>query len=161
MTAGDDVRALVQLIRRFNTEVDRYVGVLSTANQLHRTDLSALAAIVDAKAAGQPIGPSELARTLRLSAPATTALLDRMERAGHVERRRSVTDRRKIELHVLVRAEQAAGRMFVPLARRMEVMLAGFDPAEREVIHRFLLGGIEVARESIEALPDEPASEQH
>lgn len=160
MTSGDDVQALVTLVRRFHTEVDRYVGVLSSANHLHRTDLSALAAIVEAKAVGQPIGPGELARTLRLSAPATTALLDRMERAGHVERRRSATDRRKIELHVLAGAERAARRMFVPLAQRMAAMLARFDPTEQEVIRRFLLGGIEVARETVQALPDQPFRRQ-
>jgi DNA-binding MarR family transcriptional regulator len=134
---------LMVLIRRLNVESDRFVEGFAVAHRLHRTDLNALVVILDAHLAGRPLSPGELGTALTLSAPATTALLGRLERAGHVERRRAAGDRRKVEVVIREQAVELAGTFFAPLVRRLTAAIEAFRPEEREVIGRFLASGIE------------------
>ena len=52
-----------------------------------------------------PMGVAELARRLGVSSPAATVMVDRLERAGHVERVRDTVDRRRVRV-----TDTAAGR---------------------------------------------------
>ncbi len=53
---------------------------------MHPTDLNALLAVMRAERAGAPLTPGRLGQHLGLSSGATTAVIDRLERAGHVQR---------------------------------------------------------------------------
>ncbi|NUO99767.1 MAG: MarR family transcriptional regulator [Nonomuraea sp.] len=134
---------LMVLVRRLNVESDRFVEGFAVAHGLHRTDLNALVVILDAHHDGRPLAPGELGAALNLSAPATTALLDRLEQAGHVERRRGTGDRRKVEVVIREQAVELAGTFFAPLVRRLTAAIDAFSPEEREVIGRFLADGID------------------
>lgn len=57
-------------------------------------DLRALEYVVDAHSAGRSVSPKDLAASLGLTSASITALLDRLERAGHVSRITSPFDRR-------------------------------------------------------------------
>ncbi|WP_246089896.1 MarR family winged helix-turn-helix transcriptional regulator [Nonomuraea deserti] len=131
------------LIRRLNVESDRFVEGFAVAHRLHRTDLNALVEILDAHHAGHALSPGELGAKLNLSAPATTALIDRLEQAGHAGRRRSTTDGRKIEVVITERAVELARAFFAPLGRHLTAVVEEFGPEERETIGRFLTRGIE------------------
>ncbi|GAB3467811.1 MarR family winged helix-turn-helix transcriptional regulator [Actinophytocola sediminis] len=144
---GDDV--LVRKLRQLTVELDRFIEVLSLTHGMHRTDLTAVALIVDA---GQPLSPGELAHALHLSASATTALLDRLESAGHVRRERSTTDRRRIELRVNPEAREFR-RAFAPLGRELSLGWGEFDGADRRVIARFLAASIDATVLARTALP--------
>lgn len=61
----------------------------------------------------------ELAQRLGLSPAAATALVDRLETAGHVGRTRDVADRRRVTLHMQARALELATAFFVPLGKLM------------------------------------------
>ncbi|GAA4902234.1 DNA-binding MarR family transcriptional regulator [Stackebrandtia albiflava] len=134
---------LIRLVRQLTVESDRFAEMLGEAHDMHRTDLNALVVIMDAERRGQPISPSQLARSLHLSASATTALLDRLEAIGHVNRGRSTTDRRRIELAMPDRARELGRHFFAPLAAEYARVWSRFSPEQRAVITEFLTATIE------------------
>jgi DNA-binding MarR family transcriptional regulator len=138
---------LSRLLQTLTVESDRYAERFGALHGLHRTDVNALALILAAARRGDPMSPSSLARELGLSPSATTALIDRLEAGGHVERTRPAGDRRRVALEV-PEASLAEGRkMFAPLAAAFSTAWTGFDAAEREVVARFLEVSTEVMRE--------------
>lgn len=141
--AADDRAALVDAMRRFNIESDRFVEAFSSAHGLHRTDMNAVALISYAERAGQPLSPGQLGAELRLSSPATTALLDRLERVGHVRRERDTTDRRKVVVRTRAQGMQLAVDFFVPLGRALEAVMDEFADAELAVVRRYLERSVE------------------
>ncbi|MFG1879780.1 MarR family winged helix-turn-helix transcriptional regulator [Sphaerisporangium sp. NPDC049003] len=131
------------LMRRLNVELDRFAERFAADHRLHRTDVNAVVVIMDAAREGRPLSPGTLGAALNLSPPATTALLNRLEQAGHVERRRSATDRRKVELALHEQAVTLGGQFFSPLARHLSAAFSEFTDQERQVIERFLTGSID------------------
>ncbi|GAA4427616.1 MarR family transcriptional regulator [Actinokineospora soli] len=138
-----DDDTLITLLRRLTVESDRFAEHFGDLHGLHRTDLNALAVIMDAAKAGTPMTPTALAHALNLSYSATTSLLDRLERSGHVSRDRSATDRRKIELRMHPRAMELGMAFFAPLGRELASAWAGMSDEERETVGRFLAASIE------------------
>lgn len=151
---GDEV--LVRKLRRLTVENDRFAEVLREAHGMHRTDLNAVAVIMDASRTGRSLSPRELADALHLSASATTALLDRLEAAGHVRRERSATDRRRVELHVEEPALALGRLLFAPLGQELTKVWTEFGDEERRIIDRFLTVTIEATVRTKKALPPKP-----
>lgn len=137
---GDTGGELVDLLRAFNLEADRFVEVFTRAHGLHRTDLNAVAYIWRAAEEDEPLTPGELARKLRLSPAATTALLDRLAKAGHVERRHDTTDRRRVHLLMQPSARALALAFFTPLGRHMKKVFEEFDEQELATAARVIQG---------------------
>ncbi|TYB65253.1 MarR family transcriptional regulator [Nonomuraea sp. PA05] len=145
MTANEDAPGafeLMVMMRALNVESDRFAERFAALHRLHRTDLNALVVILDAARSGSPLTPGGLGTALNLSPPATTALIDRLEHAGHVERRRSATDRRKVEVTLNEQAAVLARRFFAPLGRHLTEAIEAFTAEERRLIERFLESGI-------------------
>lgn len=134
-----DPDELIDLLRTFNLEADRFVEVFTRAHGLHRTDLNAVAYIWRAAEEHQPLTPGGLARKLRLSPAATTALLDRLTRAGHVERRHDTADRRRVHLVMQPSARALAQAFFTPLGRHMRAAFGEFDEGELAAAARVLI----------------------
>jgi DNA-binding MarR family transcriptional regulator len=133
---------LVLLLRQLTVESDRFAEMFGEAHGLHRTDLNALAVIMDAAKLGTPMSPSRLAEALHLSASATTAVLDRLERAGHLYRDRSATDRRKVELRMHDQARRIGTEFFLPLGERFSAAWRDLGEDERRTVARFLRSSI-------------------
>ena len=129
---------LMRLLRAHAVEAERLGQVFAERNGMHPTDLQALLAVMQAEAAGAPLTPGRLGEHLGLSSGATTAVVDRLERAEHVRRERDDRDRRRITLHYGAAAAAVGGAFFGPLGARIEHVLAGFTPDELAVVRRFL-----------------------
>ena len=129
---------LVRLLRVYAVEAERLGQVFAERNGMHPTDLQALLAVMQAEAAGVPLTPGRLGEHVGLSSGATTAVVDRLERAEHVRRERDDRDRRRITLHYGAAAAAVGGAFFGPLGARIEHVLAGFTPDELAVVRRFL-----------------------
>jgi DNA-binding MarR family transcriptional regulator len=84
------------------------------------------------------VTPGLLRTELHLSSPATTALVDRLDRSGHVNRTRSDTDRRKVYLELTDKARAAGGAMFAPLARHIGQVLDSYPAEDRQRLAGFL-----------------------
>ncbi len=145
---------LLTLLQQFTVETDRYVDAVSSTHRLHRTDLSALAFMVQAARADQTVTPGRLGEALNLSSPATTALMDRLDRAGHLTRHRSAEDRRQIQLAMTDHARQVGRRLFTPLARHLTQALDGYSDAERELASRFITDMIAATIAAREDIPE-------
>ncbi|WP_426997268.1 MarR family winged helix-turn-helix transcriptional regulator [Pseudarthrobacter sp. N5] len=129
---------LVRLLQEFTLEANRYVDSAGGRNDMHRTDLNALAVIMKYAARNQMVTPGVLRKELNLSSPATTALIDRLHNSGHVVREREGTDRRQVQLRMTPKAYRDGGAMFFPLARHMDEAMALFTPEELEIATRFM-----------------------
>ncbi|WP_416418619.1 MarR family winged helix-turn-helix transcriptional regulator [Paenarthrobacter aromaticivorans] len=134
---------LVRLLQDFTLEANHYVDAAGGKNDMHRTDLNALAVIMRHSAAGRVVTPGVLRSELRLSSPATTALVDRLHASGHVTRDRLGTDRRQVQLHMTPKAYRDGSAMFMPLAMRMGQAMSGYSDAELDVVRRFMTDMIE------------------
>jgi DNA-binding MarR family transcriptional regulator len=134
----DTTEEIIDLLRRFSIEADRFVQVFAERHGLHRTDLNALAHVWRAGRLGQPLTPGELARLLSLSPAATTAVTGRLERAGHVERVHDTADRRRVHLRMRPPAQDLAVAFFAPLGRHMRAAFDEFSAVELDLVARFL-----------------------
>lgn len=137
---------LVQLLREYAVEAERLGQVFAESYHMHPTDLNALLAVMQADQLGVPLTPGRLGQHLGLSSGATTAVIDRMERAGHVHRIRDERDRRRVTLHYGDAASAVGSAYFGPLGLRMDRMLSAYSPAELSVIRRFLVEANELLR---------------
>jgi len=105
---------------------------------LGRTDVRALVAIMDAARQGQALTAGGLGAAVELSSASVTALLDRLERVGHVRRVRDPADRRRVGLELSDTALAAGAEFFGGLQRDLMGAMAGYTDEELDVVRRFL-----------------------
>ena len=144
MSAGgpdltDERFAVVEGIRRLSLELDRFVDVFAREHDLHRTDLDALGHRWEAEVSQQPMTPTRLSTSLSLSPAATSASLDRLQRAGHVVRREDPADRRRTFVTLSDEARTLSMEFFQPLGARLREAMAGFSDEDVATAHRFLV----------------------
>ncbi|WP_329611806.1 MarR family winged helix-turn-helix transcriptional regulator [Kitasatospora herbaricolor] len=101
---------------------------------LHSTDATAVLEIAAAEERGSPLSPARLSERIALSTGATTALLNRLEAAGHITRSREHPDRRIVTLRSGAHIQERADEFFGPLAHRLDAAMAGYPP---ELLQRF------------------------
>jgi DNA-binding MarR family transcriptional regulator len=144
---------LVDALRVFTVESDVFVDVFARAHGLGRTDLNAIMWISTGIASGSPVTLGELAQRLSLSPPATTALVDRLESAGHVVRTRDGQDRRRVTVAMQDAALRLAAAFFMPLGQRMNDAAAPYSVQELALtaaVVRRLTDAVTAAREAAE-----------
>lgn len=138
MAARTRREELVALLQDYAGEAELLGQAFAGRHRLHPTDLHALLAVMRADAGGAPLTPGRLGTRLGLSTGATTALVDRLERAGHVRRSRESTDRRRVTLRQAENAGRVGAAFFGPLGERVDAVLQDFDDAELAATARFL-----------------------
>lgn len=101
----------------------------------------------------QRIGdPTELARQTGLSSDATTAMLDRLERSGLIERRPKPDDLRgTLILIVKERAEKVAP-LFESARKAQEKIVSGYSEKELKTILVFFRRSVEMWKEERDKL---------
>jgi DNA-binding MarR family transcriptional regulator len=129
---------LVRLLQRHTVEAVRLGRAFAERHGLHPTDWAALLAVMQGDRAGTPLTPGELGARLDMSSGATTAVVDRLERAGHVRRVRDERDRRRLTLHRAESAQALLADFFDPLDAAMEVLVTGYTALELATVRRFL-----------------------
>ena len=134
---GEGLR-ITRALRAFTNESELYVGAAGREAAMHRTDLTGLALVMDRGDAGETTTPGQLSSALQLSAPATSAMLDRLEQLGHVRRRPHPHDRRSVIVEMTEHAREVGGAMFARLAAHLAPVLSSRDDAELAQIATFL-----------------------
>ena len=102
---------ITRLIRRLTVEVDAMGDRFAELHGMGRSDMRALVAIMDAARGGRAMTAGALGSAVELSSASVTALVDRLENAGHVHRVRDPEDRRRVVLEmtdVVVRHQRPA-----------------------------------------------------
>ena len=138
MAEGRQAPATVHRLRALTVVLDEAAGAFAVARGLSRTDVRALIALLDRERAGEPTSPTLLAGDLGLTTASVTALLDRLERAGHVRRTPRRDDRRRVDLAVEDSAKELGWSLFGPLIEATRSLLARRTPVERQVVDAFL-----------------------
>src|SRR5215211_6889326 len=146
---------LVHLLRAMTVELDLFGAGFAAANRLHATDLRALIHLLDAARAGTPATPGWLGERLGMNSASVTALVDRLERAGHLRRERDGRDRRRVLLTVEDRAVALGWSFFGPLITGMVTAMRDFDEVELATVRRFLRAMTEVATASRHVLTND------
>ncbi|MGW3783860.1 MarR family winged helix-turn-helix transcriptional regulator [Micromonospora chokoriensis] len=133
------VAEITNNLRRYAADAQQVGHAFANLHGLNPTDLQALIAVMDAELLGEPITPGRLGEHLNLSSGSVTALIDRLERAGHIRRDRDTVDRRKVLLHYADQGAALAMEFFQPLGARTDTVMQRFDDDELEIVHRFMV----------------------
>ncbi|MFJ8686915.1 MarR family winged helix-turn-helix transcriptional regulator [Micromonospora wenchangensis] len=149
---GRMVADITNDLRRYSVDAQHIGHAFANLHGLNPTDLHALIAVMDAELLGDPITPGRLGEQLNLSSGSVTALVDRLERAGHIRRDRDTADRRKVFLHYADQGAALAMSFFGPLGRRTDEVMARFTDDELAVVHRFLATMVASMREHRDAM---------
>ncbi|MET0974234.1 MAG: MarR family transcriptional regulator [Leifsonia sp.] len=153
---SDDREALRERIthlhQRLNTATERVSTTFAAQQGLHPIDLEALLAVMHAERAGRPLTPGELGVIVRLSSAATTGLIDRLEAAGHLTRRRDARDRRRIHLLYADHGMRVAEEFFRPLGVMTQGLLDRYTVEELRVIISYLAAAADAMAEHADRL---------
>lgn len=137
MDGAEDL-SLVHLLRVVTLELDLLGASFARRHQLHPTDLRALIHLLDATRIEHPATPSWLARQLDLDRSSVTTVIDRLERQGHVHRRRDPADGRRVLLEVDPEAVSLGQAFFGPLINATVAALEPVDESAQAAARRVL-----------------------
>lgn len=131
---------IVHLLRAATVELGLHSARFASRNGMHPTDVRALIALMDASRSGSEMTAGRLGALLGLNSAGTTAVVDRLERLGHVRRVRDERDRRRVLVEIDERAVELGQAFFGPLIGRAVELLEGYDERELAAIRGFLTG---------------------
>ncbi len=134
MPDGTHARILNMLGALALALADRIAACAQEASSLHDSAASAL--VVIANHPGEPI--DAIRRTLGLTHSGAVRLVDGLEAAGLVERRRSDRDARAIALWATPSGERTASEILAARAELLEPVLAGTSEADKKTIAALL-----------------------
>lgn len=138
------------IVRRMGAQSVIVSQTVAARFGLNTTDLECLDLIQLEGSA--PAG--RLAVVTGLSSGATTALIDRLERAGYVERFDDPADRRRVLVRIRKGSIDEIARAYVPMQKRMFALWSRYSEAELAVIEDFLGRSLEASVESVVELRD-------
>ncbi|MEU0541707.1 MarR family transcriptional regulator [Nocardia sp. NPDC005978] len=130
---------LTEGLRAYGANYREFSRRFATWLGLHSTDAEALIEILGAEERGAALSPARLSERISLSQPATTALLNRLELAGHVVRTREHSDRRVITLRGSSEVHELADEFFRPLGEQVAAVMARHSPEQLRRFEKFLL----------------------
>jgi DNA-binding MarR family transcriptional regulator len=154
----DAAPGTVHRLRALTLLLEQHGSTFAQQNGLGSTDVRALIALLDLERAGVPASPTLLARELRLTTASTTVLLDRLERAGHVQRSARTDDRRRVDVTVTAAAKRLGWAFFGPVIDTTRTVLAARTAAERAVVDQFLDDLVAALQPTPGAAPGPPSS---
>jgi DNA-binding MarR family transcriptional regulator len=133
---GDRYEQVLGSLTAFTTTQKELARAFARSARLHTTDADAIVLIIEAEQRGRPLTPARLAERVGLSPGATSILLGRLEKAGHVERAREGSDRRVVTLRSTTTIHAAADAFFEPLHLQLGQALGEFTTEELALVIR-------------------------
>ena len=137
---SDPIEVLLAL-RRYGLENDSFDASVARA---HDVSLAEMKAIDHIQAEGE-LTPGQLGERLSLSSGAVTAVIDRLERGGWVERSPHPRDRRSVVVRMSDQSMEAGARIYLPYSEALARAAAGLPAASRKAIADFLNAAAEIA----------------
>jgi DNA-binding MarR family transcriptional regulator len=141
-----------ELAQQLRSEIIGYFGAASEFDErvaktfkLSRTDMRCLELL------GRlgPMTAGQLADETRLSTGAVTFLLDRLEEAGMVKRRRDTDDRRRVWVELVPSAHRRLTRAQQPIVEEMREVAQRFKAEELAIVRDFMREAKEVFQRQI------------
>ncbi|GLZ42227.1 MarR family transcriptional regulator [Actinokineospora sp. NBRC 105648] len=134
-----EVGALTRVIEK------RLSGVLG----VNGTGLSAMEHL----ASEGPLTAKDLADRLRVSTAASTHIVDRLEKAGHIVRRPHATDRRKVLVEPVPESMTRLFEHIDPLLHGVASLVAALSPGDRDAVENFLTEVVRIYADTADSLP--------
>ncbi|MET0162688.1 MAG: MarR family transcriptional regulator [Microbacteriaceae bacterium] len=129
---------VLNLFRRYRAADERMQRRTRESMEMGDNDLRAMRFLSQSRATGRAPVARELAELLRISTASVTALIDRLVRAGHVVREANPADRRSIVLRTTESGDERVRGTLDRMHGAMMTAAERLDPAERQVVARFL-----------------------
>ncbi|WP_156753680.1 MarR family winged helix-turn-helix transcriptional regulator [Actinokineospora pegani] len=150
MTTRNSTTLLIgDLLREYGVLGLRIGEAFAGRHAMEHVDLRALTIISQAERDGEPETVRGLRERLGLSSGGTTLVVDRLERAGHVQRARDPHDRRVVRLTITPDGAATGRRYFGGLATGLAAVAAGFADDELDTVRRFLAGVVTMTGEHL------------
>jgi DNA-binding MarR family transcriptional regulator len=141
-----------ELAQQLRAEILGYLGAASDFNEglakklkLSRTDMRCLDLIVRLG----PMTAGSLAEESGLTTGAVTFILDRLEEAGMVTRRRDTEDRRRVWVEIVPEARQRLQGLQQPVAEEMRQVAQRFKVDELAIVRDFMRQAKEVFQRQV------------
>ena len=128
----------MRLTQRLVAEADKFNSAFVDVHRMHSTDVNALIRVRVGWEQGQSTTAGWLGEALGLTSGAVTAVVDRLERSGHLRRVRDQNDRRRVILENSPDGQRLAEQYFAPIRRQSDEVMAQFTSTELEVVSRYL-----------------------
>jgi DNA-binding MarR family transcriptional regulator len=129
---------VLNALRQYRTAEQAMRKRTRAAMKMNENDLSALRFLMESGRRGQQVSPTALARRLEVSTASITSLIDRLERAGHVERRPSPSDGRAIIVVPTASSHEEVRHTLGEMHARMKSVADQLTPDEADAVVRFL-----------------------
>ena len=117
-------------VREYGVHLTLFRNAMNEWAGLNATDMECLRFLFQKGTAT----PSELARQTGLTSGATTAMLDRLERAGLIERRPNPDDRRGTLIRAAESASERAASWFASARKAQGELISSYSESELQVI---------------------------
>lgn len=123
-------------MQKYQAAVDDFDRQMARLLGVNGTDLRCLEVLIGAQ---EEITPRIIADRLGLTTGSVTTMLDRLERAGYVQRTPHPDDRRKVVVEATDAARRRTWEMIGPLVEEStDAVTRDFTDAELDVVERFL-----------------------
>ncbi len=136
--ADDDRRrraiALLQAFRMYRAAEVAMRRRTRESMSMGENDLLVLRYLLKARQKDQLVSPGELARYLGVSTASMTAIIDRLEKSGHVRRERHATDRRSIYVIPTVDTDEEVRKTLGDMHERMLAAVIDMSPDEATIV---------------------------
>lgn len=134
LVSASEMSWALRAVNRLSADID-----VELARRLHLRLLDTMA-LGHVMTAESPLGPAELSARLGISTGSGTELVDRLESAGHVRRRRDSRDRRRVALSASPEAVRSLLDELAPLFTTLDELADEFTPSEQAAVIRYLSG---------------------
>ena len=129
-TKADLKKRALMAVRDYGVNLTQFRNAMSEWAGLNVTDMECLRLLFQKGIAT----PSELARHTGLTSGATTAMLDRIEKAGLIERRPNPDDRRGTLIVPAKSSAEKAASWFTSARMAQDELISSYSESELEII---------------------------
>jgi DNA-binding MarR family transcriptional regulator len=145
----DLVGRIFAAVREVGDQGDLTREVIAEVLGLNRTDLAGVDFLYSQ---GGTCTAGELSRATGLTSGSTTALIDRLEKAGYAVREDDPTDRRRQIVRLSDKAHARCEAVYEPIRKEMFKLWSNYSASELELIVRFLTEGTKLHGTALERL---------
>jgi DNA-binding MarR family transcriptional regulator len=147
--------ALDEAIRKVGAQAVLISDLVATRVGINSTDLECL----DLLQLDGPSTAGQMSVRSGLTTGATTAMIDRLERAGYVRRRRDADDRRLVMVEVLEHCGSDIAPLYQPIQKDLEKVHARYTNRELAIVVRYLTEALEAGARFTTWLQTQPCQE--
>lgn len=139
---------VLNLLRRYRGAESAMRARTRASMHMNETDLLALRHLLRQQQRGELVRQRDLSQLLDISSASVTALVDRLEASGHVERRPHPSDRRAVVVVPTADTDREVRDTLGAMHQRMIAVVDGMTDEQLGAVAYFLAGMVHAVEES-------------